>query len=571
MSTRDRTRRALTAAFLLALAVRIATAWLSGAAQPNEIRYITIARGILSGDGFTGLDKRFPDIIQPPLHPLMLAAALLLPGPDLAIARAISILMGSLLVFPAALLARRLFGEKTARRAPFLIAVYPLLAHTSSAVLTESTFTLLVMTGILTLWRWLDGTDAARRPQGVLGAGLLFGASFLTRPEGLAFLAVAAVVLALDLRSRGASWRVLLRASGILTAGFFITILPYLFWIHGKTGRWLPAPKATLSWVHQGLALEGRRQGWEEPPGSAVFFERVKFGLNRDATGIRSHELFAAATDSPVAGILGSEDGDANPASIADPLAAAKLVAGNLAKLYLETSRNGYVIPPLLIVLGCVGLIGTPWTGSFRRPAWIATAFFAGSFSSMFTLVVPRYLFSSVVLATPWFAEGWRRAELWLRDSIAGRRIGVTRVWRRRLARAGTGLFVMGMTGIYLVPAVRITRGLWADHRTLGVWLGRTAGREHSVMSATPVVSYYAGTRFEVLPYANLEETLRYARHTGAEYLVADAHEIVTHRPHLEILLDPATRHEGLELVKTVREGSPGAIYLYRIEREGEP
>ena len=123
------TRRMLLVAFLLAIAVRICMAWYSGAAQPQEIRYITIARGILSGQGYVGLDNRFPDIIQPPLIPLMFASVLTLPGLDLMLCRGVSILFGALPVFPAAAVARRLHGDGSARRLGLLIAVYPLLSH----------------------------------------------------------------------------------------------------------------------------------------------------------------------------------------------------------------------------------------------------------------------------------------------------------------------------------------------------------------------------------------------------------------------------------------------------------
>src|SRR5437867_6891606 len=90
---RRRTRIAVATAFMVALLIRALAAWYLGSAQPQEVRYITIARGIISGQGYHGLDNRFPDIVQPPLFPMILSVALLLPGPDLAVARGVSILM----------------------------------------------------------------------------------------------------------------------------------------------------------------------------------------------------------------------------------------------------------------------------------------------------------------------------------------------------------------------------------------------------------------------------------------------------------------------------------------------
>src|SRR5262245_43916724 len=180
-AARRRTRRTLLLAFAAALIVRALVGWYAGSAQPQEVRYITIARGIASGAGFHGLDNRFPDIIQPPLYPLILAVALrVLPGPDLGVARGVSILMGALLIFPCAAIARRLFGDKAARRAACLVAVYPLLADMSSAAITESTFALLVTLAALALWRALE-TEPSRKGGFVTWlpalAGVLLGLS----------------------------------------------------------------------------------------------------------------------------------------------------------------------------------------------------------------------------------------------------------------------------------------------------------------------------------------------------------------------------------------------------------
>src|SRR5262245_59905678 len=109
---RERTRLSLLAAFVAALVVRGAVAWYCGAAAPQEIRYITIARGIISGQGFVGLDTRYPDIIQPPLYPMILAAAFLLPGPELALARSVSALMGALLVLTGGVITYRTLGDR---------------------------------------------------------------------------------------------------------------------------------------------------------------------------------------------------------------------------------------------------------------------------------------------------------------------------------------------------------------------------------------------------------------------------------------------------------------------------
>ena len=253
---RDRTRLSLAAAFVAAIIVRVAVAWYCGAAQPQEIRYITIARGIISGQGFTGLDTRYPDIIQPPLYPMLLAAAFLLPGPELALARGVSAMMGALLVLTGGAIARRTMGDRTARRTGWIIAFYPLLAHISGVAITESTFTALVTGSLLVLWTALDApAGSMRRFIHMTGVGLMLGLAYLTRPEGLAYVAAAAFIVVmtailssapLAARARGAL------AIVWLLIGFSLAATPYLVWVRSQTGRWLLSPKAALVEVKMG-------------------------------------------------------------------------------------------------------------------------------------------------------------------------------------------------------------------------------------------------------------------------------------------------------------------------------
>ncbi|HET9480368.1 MAG TPA: glycosyltransferase family 39 protein, partial [Candidatus Polarisedimenticolia bacterium] len=402
------TRRCLLVVFLAALCVRGLAGWYAGAAQPQEVRYITIARGILTGQGFTGLDTRFPDIIQPPLFPLILSVVQRLPAPDLAMARGASILLGALLVFPAAALSRRIFGEQTARRSAALVAVHPLLVHVSSAAITESTFTLLVVLGALGIWSGAE-SPGRRALAPVLGAGLLFGGAFLTRPEGLAYLAMSLLVLIVVRARQPEARRDLPILSACLLGAFVLLVTPYTVWVHARLGQWLLAPKAVLVQVHQALVQEGQREMWKEPYGSVLFFERVKFGLNADATAIRSHEQFATAGASLRDGLLVSEEGDV---TVSDPGVAARMVARNLKEFYLETVKYGYVLPSVIMILAGIGLLSRPWTGRFPQAALITIAFFLASFSFLLSHVESRFLFTSLPFALPWAAEGWRRTEV---------------------------------------------------------------------------------------------------------------------------------------------------------------
>ncbi|HEY3175076.1 MAG TPA: glycosyltransferase family 39 protein [Candidatus Polarisedimenticolia bacterium] len=568
---RARTRRTLAIAFAAALAVRAGAAWFCGAAQPQEIRYITIARGIASGQGFVGLDNRYPDIIQPPLYPLILSWVFRLPGPELGLARGVSALMGALMVFTGAGMARRLFGERAARRTAWLVAVYPLLSHMSGAAITESTFTLLVTCAVLVLWRSLDAEVPPGKGLPLAASGALLGLSFLTRPEGLTYLGAAALVAVVSglARQRAVSSR--LQAAAIrslwLAGGFLVVAFPYLAWVRIETGRWLLAPKAVLVQVHHELIQEGQRENWKEPYGSPLFFEHVRFGLNRESTAIRSREIFANVSVGMASGVLGSEEGDP---SLFEPTMAIRMVLRNFQGVYLETIKDGFVVPTLLLMLFGVGLISRPWVGPFRTSALVVFSFFAASFSFLLSHVESRFLFPAIPYVLPWIAEGWRRAELWAVASVSGS--GAARAaLRERAARLVVGAAVLGATIVHLIPQVQVASKRWAEHREMGLWLRETAGAGHLIMAVTPGTAYYAEGRYEVLPFADLPEVVAYARHHGVEYVVADRAEIPSLRPQLTSLLVPARSHPGLDLVVARNERTPRAIILYRVAPPLDP
>ncbi len=549
-------------AFAAAVALRAWAAAAAGAAAPQEVRYITIARGLAESGEFAGIDRRYPDVIQPPLFPLLLAAALRAPIGEVGAARAVSILMGALLVFPAAAVARRLLGPRSASRAAWLCAVYPLLAHVSSLALTESTFALLVCLAAVLIWRAVDEDAAATRL--ALAAGLLLGLAFLTRPEGLANAAAAIAAFLAGRLARRAGLARTAVAVALAAAGFAAAALPYAAWVRASTGRWMLAPKAALVEANQALGTAGIAEGWPEEPWSFLFMERVKFGLNQGGTEIRSREVFGHVNVGLAGGIGGAGDGEV---ALDRAEAGRRNVARNLATLYRDTLKHGYAVPTILLVLGGVGLLSRPWTGHYGRDAVLLAIQVSGCFSFLLSHVEARFLYAAVPLALPWAAEGWRLLEEWAVGTLApsGRRWAAARAWT---VRAGVASVLTLLVLAHLPSAAATTSSLWRPHRELGLWMRQSLGEGRSLMAVAPVAAYYARGRYEVLPYAGLPEALGYARRRGIEYLVVDASEIPRHRPQVTALLDPGgpepARH-GLTLVRQIHAGTSRAICLWRL------
>jgi len=560
----------LLALLVIALILRAVTAWQSGVAAPQEIRYITIAEGMREGRGFNGIDARFPDVIQPPVYSLLLLLAMLPGFSSLAAARGVTALVGALLVFPLSALARRIFGDVAARRTAWLVAFYPLLVQISSISMTEPVFSLFVVLAVLCILRACgreqdskDQNSDGREVLNISLAGLLLGLAFLTRPEGVADTIATSVLLfywAWRFKKRPLSRSLLLALLPALVC--VLVAAPYWVWIHGKTGRWLLAPKIALTRVHQEIMNRGVQEHWPEKYRSTLFFERVKFGLNDDGTDLLSAQAFREL--GLVRGGEAVSDRSAKPApSEAGYLA--DIVVKNLKQLYLDTIKYGLVLPTLLLGFLALGITSRPWrAGPDRYGQGILLWYALAGCSWILSYVQPRFLYPSIVFFLPWMAEGWTRTETWIFESL-----GVDRRSRNRLATRAIALGLLALVAasclIHLPPAVTLFSSVWEEHKTAGEFLRSSGATPGSIMALTPVTSFYSRFPFEILPYADLDRVIAYARAKNVRYIEADTAGFRTYRPQLLPLCDPARAPAVLRPIVNLDPRSDTRLVLYEI------
>ena len=156
-----------------------------------------------------------------------------LPESTLLATQLVSSLAGVLLVVPIYLIGRSLFGRNVGFAAALLFQVLPVPAHITSDGMADGLYTLVAATALL------FGVRAVRRPGigGFLLCGLICGASYLVRPEGLMVAAaVAAVAGWLGLRGRWPRGVTLGRLTA-LGVGVALVAGPYMILIGGLTRK----------------------------------------------------------------------------------------------------------------------------------------------------------------------------------------------------------------------------------------------------------------------------------------------------------------------------------------------
>jgi len=210
-------------AVLLGLVLRLGFSfgyWVGKPLTHDEHEYLTLARNLAAGRGFTydpvapgesPTEERFS---RPPLYPFFIAVVardVLLAGDREAVIRRVKIAQAIVGAIGVWLVARLALGGGAAAGvlAALLAAVYPPLVWITGYVLTEALYATLALASVLLLDRAAARAAESPPPDGRLAlAGILAGASALTRSVGLLFIVLAVVWLAWRSRRRALAFAV---------------------------------------------------------------------------------------------------------------------------------------------------------------------------------------------------------------------------------------------------------------------------------------------------------------------------------------------------------------------------
>lgn len=171
----------------------------------DEVEYITVARDLLDGRGWSFYDRYH--WLRAPLYPLFLAASWGLAGDDgwpratraLHLAALPNILLSVFSVYLAHALTIRLVNRQAALLAALATAVLWTNATFASLYMAETLFTVLFQAGLLALVQIHDQRLPTKRWLLIITAGVALGLAALTRSLALLFLPVAAGWLAIHL------------------------------------------------------------------------------------------------------------------------------------------------------------------------------------------------------------------------------------------------------------------------------------------------------------------------------------------------------------------------------------
>jgi len=512
-------------ALLVGFGVRLALALNDNLITNDAAAYLRSGESLWAGHGFRR--EGHPELHFPPLYPATLGGLERLLGDPLRATVAATLVASTGLLLLIASLGRRLGGDRSGVAAVWVAALAAGLTDVpvSSGSGNEVVFVLLVLAAVRLSLLAHDRTST-RRHLAALGAGVMIGCAFLTRPEGVFYVAVVAAVLLGPIvfraaRDRGS--RVV--AVAFVMAGTMVFVVPYASYLHSNTGKWELTAKTT-----------------------DVSIEAWQAVANHDRRA-RDAEVYELADDG--ATLVG---GRASLPELAreDPAGYRDILQTNVEQLAdavvvpVERANPGLGWSLLPLPLTALAVWGA-WHLRRRPSVWLLLACMAlPTATALAFFVQVRYLIPATAFGC--ILAGMAFAEL-----------------RGRASKIALGLGAV-LLALSLLAAVDGSDGLLnrrepVELRVAGEWLAENTPDDARVMTRSMVLEYYADRRAVAIPYASPDEVLEFAAANGVDYIVADSYSFRQLRPQL---IEWARGHapEGYSVVYRDQRSSRNVIVL---------
>jgi 4-amino-4-deoxy-L-arabinose transferase-like glycosyltransferase len=540
-----RERQVLAVIVVGALALRLISIFWMGTIDSEGAEYARIAENLVAGHGYVGLVTPGKNLIFPPLYPFMIALVTALVGQAEVAGRLISSVMGSLLAVPVYLIAREIYGRRTAPFAAAIVALHPMLVGFAASVYCESTYMALQLSAIYLCLR------VFRQPStySLLLTGALLGASYLVRPEAGLYAVLASGVVAILALARGQKVWVALRSASYLFAVFAVLALPYVVWLHGQTGQWRLEGKSSLNYATERLIEE-------ENNGMYAASYEVTPALVERGIWLKSHSSTLREVKIPPGALPGYLWGRAKSVS---SFIKTTLVSG------------GMMGAPLIFVLSVLGLFGAPWS---RRQATAHLTFFCvlsltGSALFFIYYLSPRYLITCIPFLSIWASSGVVVWSDWLSKTVQvlseRRNLVLPSQVIGAVVAAGVALGALsGARGLY---ELRTFAAASRPIRDAGEWLDKYAPGEKVITDSQDTLPFHARAQYVPLPYADSATALRYLRSRHVRFVAL--HDLdTTSTPFLANWVKNGVPAPGAELIYNHSSPALGRILIYELKNE---
>ena len=450
----------------------------------DGVYYARMAENVMAGRGITaGFEVPYA---HPPLYPILMGILSKLFFHDTEFSgHFISILAFSFTIIPVFLLARTVYSVSTAHWTSFLYATHGFLLINSNLVMTETLFTLLVMSQIY-LVHHATQEEANRISPGIF-IGIIGGLAYLTRPEGL-FVSVVAILSLFLLSPKPfvPKTRLILVS---LTA-FLVFFLPYVSFVHHKAHKMPLSGAMTELLVMKRMHTSSAEQYLEA--------KKIYEGLTSDKTRPKVEEL--------------DEQFDFFDYLRANHFALLRQVFPSVIVRIMGI--NQYLFGGVGFLLIGASFFSAPWDQRRRRAELLFLLFLSTFLPVLFGIFIPKRFLTYFPIFLIWMGNGIEVLRSWAKGSF-------------NLNQRKSFIVASGVCLLFCLPSA------WYLHRTftqfpmpfenkeLGLWMKENIPHieEEKVAARHRSVNYYAGAEIIKLPYVEkFGDFLTYMAHQRARY-----------------------------------------------------
>jgi 4-amino-4-deoxy-L-arabinose transferase-like glycosyltransferase len=490
--------------------------WGTGAIESEGAEYARIAENLRKGVGYVGIATPGPELLFPPLLPLLISGASLATGSYVRAGRLVSLVLGTLLPLPVFGIASRLFSRRVGLIAAALTILHPLLVNLSFTVLSEGPYATLLLSAVYVVLLALE------RPSLKMWAlvGGVFGVAYLLRQEAVVPLMIA-VLFALT-ATEGKFAARCKRAVAALTIFTFLA-LPEVVFIYRSTGK---------------VRLEGK---------SAIFYALGTRILAREAVLRKDHLSpdvqyaeakdwtdFAINADLEATGIWMRSNAEVIQKTRMTLKDATHLVqnAGRRSiPTFVQYLSARWFSAPFLTALVLLGAMRRPW----RRPQITSRLFVAlvpvsailATLSALWS--TPRFYFVLLPFLLIWAGNGLFEVGLWIKTSSAA--AGWS--WLSPQVSEYVIPSFIGLLAVVAYPlnGVRdlydFAQGSPSSQvvKEAGLWVGRQQDRPVKIMDLSTPLALHADAQYVHFPYCSGDLALRFLDSAKVDYVVLRRNE----------------------------------------------
>lgn len=504
----------------------------------DGVAYAMSGKNFFSGLGYTYLGE--PQLIQPPVYPLLIGFIWYLIHNLEFAGQIVSVIGGGLLVLPVFLLAQNMFGRKAALWSSLFISICPPLIFGSTEIRVVSLYTFLFIMMVYIGWKALRSTKCSWSAL----AGLMIGLCYLTRVEAFLFFPLYIFLTILFSKDNTSHFLTKIKHISLkvllLIFVFIVTAAPYWIFLRHHTGKWMISGRTPYTF-HGYYAGEWEKANFEI---CAYHDEILTKWFEKGGTSgflLKNYKKLFSRIKTNLSVLWSGKDKQAQMLNIPP-----------------------WAVKASLIFLFVIVAAGTWW-------------------AILFSKVRAKHVYLTIILSTCFiyflFGIDWRYFYPYIPILIIGLGCIIDKICLLgKRSHSRTVKIIVYTLVIFSVLSMSTTSALLIgkkldfapyEYKMMGQWMRKNIPDiEHkSVMARKFGVPFYAGAKEEALFYGDYVGVLTYAKLKKIDYLIIDEWTIPNYRPRLAFLLDEKKKHPGLDYIHLITYKNR-KIILYSISSE---